>query len=334
MSPRIVVIGASLNGITALVRLMKDLPKGFPAPILIVQHVAPHAPGVLPHILSGAGSLPVVHAKDGDEPQPGTVYVAPPDRHLVIVHGRLHLSHGPKENLTRPAVDPLFRSAAIEYGPAVIGVVLTGQLDDGTAGLMAIKDQGGIAVVQDPAEANAPSMPLSALHHVHVDHRCGMAEMAALLVRLVGDPMPGVDPQVPTLLEIEARIASGTWTVEDWWHLEQMSAPSSLTCPECRSALVEIREPRLLRFRCRSGHAYAAESLMSGQAEERETMLGGLFGAVIQGASLARRLAELPEHSGDRGYSESMKARADRLSRHADDLSAWMRATVDLVVSD
>jgi len=190
MGGRLFVIGASLSGIDALSRLMGQLPADFPAPIFIAQHVASHSPGLLPHILSQAGRLPAVHPRNADLIQAGRVYVAPPDRHMLVEKGYVKLSHGPHENLARPAIDPLFRSAAVAYGPAVVGVVLTGQLDDGTAGLLAIKDRAGTTIVQDPAEASASSMPQSALQHVPVDHCLGLDDMAALLVMLAHDDPP------------------------------------------------------------------------------------------------------------------------------------------------
>jgi two-component system chemotaxis response regulator CheB len=157
MKGRIVVIGASLSGIDALCRTVKHLPHNFSAPIFVVQHVASHSPGLLPQILSAAGPLPAVHPTNLQPIEPGRIYVAPPDRHMLVKDGVVHLSHGPKENLARPAIDPLFRSAALAYRERVIGVILTGQLNDGTAGLLAVKDRGGTAIVQEPAEATAQS---------------------------------------------------------------------------------------------------------------------------------------------------------------------------------
>jgi two-component system, chemotaxis family, protein-glutamate methylesterase/glutaminase len=157
----------------------------------------------------------------------------------------------PHENLARPAIDPLFRSAAVAYGPAVVAIVLTGQLDDGTSGLLAIKDRGGTTIVQDPGEATAPSMPLSAIRHVTIDYCCNLADMAALLIKLANDDLEQSAPaDLDKLIEIENRIAEGIFSVDDWWGLEQMSVPSGLNCPDCRSALYELNDNRVLRFRC------------------------------------------------------------------------------------
>ena len=232
MKGRIVVIGASLSGIDTLSRLIHLLPADFPAPIFIAQHVASHSPGMLPHILSGAGHLAAVHPKNGETIEPGRIYVAPPDRHMILHRGFVRLSHGPQENLARPAIDPLFRSAAIAYGPAVVGVVLTGQLDDGTSGLISIKDRGGTAIVQDPSEATAASMPQNALAHVTVDHCCKIADMAGLLVDLARDDPPAEAPEIANLIEIENRIAEGIFNVDDWWPARTNDRPLGPQLPE------------------------------------------------------------------------------------------------------
>jgi two-component system, chemotaxis family, protein-glutamate methylesterase/glutaminase len=226
MTGRIIVIGASLSGIDALCELASKLPADFPAPIFVVQHVVSHSPGMLPYLLSKAGPLRAVHPTNATVFEPGTIYVAPPDRHMLVQNGYIRLSHGPHENLARPAIDPLFRSAAINYGSAVVGVVLTGQLNDGTSGLLTIKDRGGFTIVQDPREAAARSMPLSAIQHVEVDKVCTIDGMAALLVTLAKDAPPETKQSLRELMEIENRIAGGIFRVEDWLALEQMSIPS------------------------------------------------------------------------------------------------------------
>jgi two-component system chemotaxis response regulator CheB len=333
MRDRIIVIGASLNGISALMKLVSQLPGDFGAPILISQHIAAHSPGALPHLLSQAGPLPAIHPKDGEELHQGCIYVAPPDRHMLVERGRIRLSHGPKENLARPAIDPLFRTAALSYGPAVVGIVLTGQLDDGTAGLLDIKDRGGVAIVQEPAEASAPSMPRSALRHVTVDHRCTLNEMPRLLVDLVADPPAGGAP-VTRLMEIESRIAFGASSAQDWLELEGMSTPSGFTCPDCRSVLYELPDGRLLRFRCRAGHGFSGESLMSGQADARENLLSEIFGAVIGEVTLARRLAALTEYSTDPSWAHYLTERGDRLQLQADEIRGWLGTMAGLVEAE
>lgn len=333
MKGRIIVIGASLSGIDALSKLVGELPADLPAPVLIVQHVAPHSPGMLPQILSKAGPLPAVHPKSSTPLEPGRIYVAPPDRHMLVEKGWIRLSHGPRENFARPAIDPLFRSAAAAYGPAVVGVVLTGQLDDGTAGLLAIKDRGGVTLVQDPQEATAASMPRSAMRHVQVDHCCRLSELARLLVELARDD-PGEEPAARAgadLLAIENRIASGVFSIEDWWGLEQRSSPSGLNCPDCRSALYEMNETRVLRFRCRSGHAFTAQTLLSGQADARETQLSSLFGAATEEATLAQRMLATQEYRDDADLAHTLRSRLDLVQREATQVADWLHLTTGLV---
>ncbi len=332
MKGRIFVIGASLSGIDALCELVSRLPKDFPAPVFIAQHVASHSPGMLPHILSKAGPLPAVHPKTATRFEPGMIYVAPPDRHMLVEKSYIRLSHGPHENLARPAIDPLFRSAAANYGPAVVGVVLTGQLNDGTSGLLTIKDRGGFTIVQEPAEATARSMPLSAIRHMKVDRVCTLDEMARLFVELANDaPPPESSSATERLMEIENRIAEGIFTVEDWWALEQMSAPSGLNCPICRSAVYELKDQRVLRYRCRSGHAFSAQSLLSGQADAREAYLSSLFGALIEEATLTKRLGTEPLFAEDSYTAEALSNRAGELNRQANQVSEWLHVMTGLI---
>lgn len=332
MGNRVFVIGASLSGIEALRQLLKDLPKDFRAPILITQHVASHSPGMLPEILTHAGHIPAVHPKSPTIIESGRIYVAPPDRHMLVREGYIRLSHGPQENLARPAIDPLFRSAAAAYGPRVVGIILTGQLDDGTAGLLAVKDRGGTTIVQDPSEATAASMPRSAIRSVPVDHCCKLAEMAKLMVRLADDDPPADAPQAEQkLLEVENRIAEGIFSIEDWRQIEQTSESSGLNCPNCRSALYEMADKRILRFRCRSGHAFSALSLLSGQADTREMLMSSTFGALIEEVTLARRMAGIKPFSEEVPISESLKARVSELEQEAAKVCDWLHSMTILV---
>ncbi len=180
----IIVIGASAGGVEASMKLVHALPADLPASVFIVLHIPPGSPSLLPQILSRAGSLPVTQPEDDTPIEHRHIYVAPPDRHLILEKGRIRIVLGPEENRHRPAVDPLFRSAALVYGPQVIGVILTGALDDGTAGLIAVKQRGGIAVVQDPNDALYPSMPQSALSYVNVDHLLPLSHIGPLLAQL------------------------------------------------------------------------------------------------------------------------------------------------------
>src|SRR5437870_1151500 len=184
----IIAIGASAGGVDALVKVVKDLPAHLPAAVFVVLHIPAQSPSMLPDILNRAGPLRAVHPEDNTEIKHGHIYIAPPDHHLLLDKDHIHIARGPKENRHRPAVDPLFRSAALAYGPRVVGIVLTGVLDDGTAGLRAVKRYSGIAIVQDPDEAIYPGMPLSAIEHVQVDHILPLAAIGPLLVRLASEP--------------------------------------------------------------------------------------------------------------------------------------------------
>jgi two-component system chemotaxis response regulator CheB len=216
---RIVVIGASSGGIEALRVVAHGLPAEFPAAVCVVVHTAPDAPGTFAWLVNQAGPLPATAVGTSDRLRAGHIYLAAPDHHLIVEPGVLRPTKGPKENRARPAIDPLFRSAAQVFGPAAIGVVLTGSLDDGTAGLMAIKQLGGIAVVQDPSDALFPCMPRNALSHVTVDYIVRLPEMAPLLTRLVNSPVEergqALLPDERKHLETEVNIAKDQRPLEE-----------------------------------------------------------------------------------------------------------------------
>ena len=286
----IVVIGCSVGGVEALQQLMLRLPKDFPASVFVVLHLAPQSTSVLPEILRRAGPLPAVHPRDGEPIRTGRIYIAPPDNHLVLEDGHVRLTRGPKENRHRPAVDPLFRSAARWYGPRAIGVVLTGSLDDGTAGLLAIKKSGGVAIVQDPQEAVAPSMPQSALDIVSVDYVATIEEISQLLQQLVIVEVSSNGAGQAHVLKKETEFAElDMHAIEDE---NRPGVPSPFGCPECGGVLWELKEKEMLRFRCRVGHAYTADSLTVEQSVGVEGALWAAMRALEEGASLARRMAE------------------------------------------
>jgi two-component system, chemotaxis family, protein-glutamate methylesterase/glutaminase len=272
----IIVIGASAGGLEALRTLVAALPPNLPAALFVVLHVSKDSPGLLPQILNNTGPLPALHAEDGLPIRSGHIYVAPADHHLLLEAGWMRLTHGPKENRFRPAIDPLFRSAAYVFGPQVIGIVLSGMLDDGTAGLWSIKDRGGIAIVQEPHEALYPSMPQSALRYVAVDHRLHMGEIATVLERLVRKPL-AEEEEVPMseALAIETKIALEDHALESG--VLQLGQPSLFTCPECHGVMIQIEEGAIVRYRCHTGHAYSQETLL---AEIDETIEMGLWSAV------------------------------------------------------
>jgi two-component system, chemotaxis family, protein-glutamate methylesterase/glutaminase len=288
---QIVVIGASAGGIDALRVLVAGLPADFPAPICIVMHTSPDSPRVLHEILTRAGRIPAVSARNPERLQGGRIYVAPPDCHLLIEPGRLRVTKGPTENRFRPAIDPLFRSAAQVYGPAAIGVILTGNLDDGTAGLWAVKQLGGTAIVQDPKDAPFPSMPSSASEYVKVDYSVPLAEIAALLVRLTSRPMEDVKTlPVPEQMEVEVNIAREKNPIEAG--LEQIGTPSRFACPDCHGVLLQLEEGGRFRFRCHTGHAYSVDSLLAAISDGIEDSLWIAVRALEEGRLLMDRIAE------------------------------------------
>jgi two-component system chemotaxis response regulator CheB len=285
-----VVVGASAGGVEALRRLVACLPADFDASVFVVLHLRANAHSALPQILERAGSLPVRHAVDGDEPAPGVVYVAPPNAHLLLHPGRMALLHGPTENGHRPAVDPLFRSAADAEGPRVIGVILSGALDDGTAGLLAVSQAGGITMVQAPDDALYPSMPTSALDAVPVDVVGSIEEIAARLVELVHHPVPHGNAG--------PRRQHGDYTeraLEGGRALEMRGRPSRFTCPDCGGSLWESADEGETKFRCRVGHSWTAVGLLDQQAETLEQALWTALRALAERADLARRMRDQAE---------------------------------------
>lgn len=286
----IIVIGASAGGVEALTTLVQGLPAEFSATIFIALHCDPRGPSLLPGILERAGHLPVAHAKDQEKFEPGRIYIAPPGLHMVIVEDRISLNKGAKLNYQRPAIDPLFRSAAKFHGPSVIGVILTGCLDDGTAGLMAIKRCGGLTVVQNPDDARYPEMPRSALAHVEADHVSRIDKLAGLLI-LLTKTIPVVLPREPVddMLETETRIeARGTSEIRE---TDTLGKASTFVCPECNGTLWELRDVASLRYRCHTGHSFTEAGLIAEKDEALERALWNALRALEEKAVLNRRLS-------------------------------------------
>lgn len=296
----IVVIGASAGGVEALSLLARELPADLPSAIFVALHIPAHSPSLLPQILNRHGRLPASHPADGEAIRPGRIYIAPPDHHLLLEPDRIRLIRGPRENGHRPAVDPMFRSAALAYGPRVVGVVLTGTLDDGTAGLAAIRQRGGVTVVQDPAEAQYSGMPMSALESLPVDYTLPLAGIAGLLTRLGQDPIdePEGTP-LPDNFEAETRTAAfDLAAIEDD---DRPGQPSGFACPDCGGTLWELHDGELVRFRCRVGHAWSANGLVAEQSNGVETALWTALRALEERAALCSRVAERMSTRGLQG---------------------------------
>jgi two-component system, chemotaxis family, protein-glutamate methylesterase/glutaminase len=319
-SRHLVVIGASAGGIETLRELVGRLPSNFPAPIAIVLHTSPQSPGVLPGILTRAGHLTAQNARNGERLRGGHIYVAPPDYHLLVEPGRLRLTKGPRENRFRPAIDPLFRSAAQVYGPLAIGVVLTGNLDDGVAGLWTVKQLGGIAIAQDPAEALYPSMPENAIRHVPVDHVARVAAIGPLLVDLITAPTIEPEPPgaVPPLVDLEVRIARDEDPIKAG--VQDMGEPSTFACPECHGVLLQVKEGERVRFRCHTGHAFSPESLLAEISDGIENALWNAIRSMQEGALLLRTMGQHIDQRHVRGGGAALVARGEQLLRQADTL--------------
>lgn len=289
----IIVIGASAGGFGALKRLVGDLPADLQASIFIVWHMSPDVRGVLPQVLDNVGSIRAAHASDNEPIAPNRIYVAPPDRHLLVENGRMRVTRGPKENRFRPAVDPLFRSAAHAYNNRVIGVVLSGALDDGTAGLWTIKHRGGLAIVQDPADAEVPSMPENARREVEVDYSVPMAEMAELLVRLTTERIQETSEVVmedDEKTRIEVRIAAEDGAFE--MGVMNLGELSPFTCPDCHGVLLMLKDGNLRRFRCHTGHAFSADSLLATVTENIEDSLYSAIRGVEESIMLLNHMGD------------------------------------------
>jgi two-component system, chemotaxis family, protein-glutamate methylesterase/glutaminase len=315
-----IVVGASAGGVEALITLVRALPADLPVAVCIVLHLPAQSPSMLPSILERAGQLPAVQSRDGMAIEYGRIYVAAPDHHLLIERGRLRVVHGPRENRHRPSVDPLFRSAAIAYGPRVLGVILTGALDDGTAGLHAIKQRGGVAIVQDPDEALYPSMPRSAIENVAVDYILPLAEIAPLLARLAHQPVDEqAAPAVPDEMAQEIKVTE--MDIKMMTGDDHPGIPSPFSCPECGGVLRELRDDKLIRFRCRTGHAYSPESVLAGQSEVLEEALWVALKTLEEHVSLSRRLRH---QARDRGHTR-IAARFDERVRDAEQRIAVIR---------
>jgi len=316
---RIIVIGASAGGFEAFKKIIHGLPANFDASIFIVWHMSPDIRSILPQVLNQQNSIEAAHAYNHEKIKPNRIYVAPPDHHMLIEDGEVLITHGPKENRFRPAVDPLFRSAAYAYGNRVIGIVLSGALDDGTAGLWTVKHYGGIAIVQDPTDAEVPSMPENAIRDVQIDYCVGVSELPQLLVRLVKEPLTenaNVMKDKQTKKEIDIAAEENALAA-----VMQFGELTPYTCPECHGVLSKLRNENIVRYRCHTGHAYSADALMAALTEKVED---GLYNA-IRGMDEAIMLLN---HMGDH-FAEVNQPKAAALyfkkAKEAEERSQWVR---------
>jgi two-component system chemotaxis response regulator CheB len=275
----IVVIGASAGGIEALKEIASQLSRDLQAAVFVVVHVSPHSSGLLPNILNRRSQIKAHTAEDGEPIKPGHVYVAPPDRHLMLGPDRVRVLRGPKHNRQRPAIDLLFRTAAQNFGPRVIGIVLTGFLEDGSSGLAEIKNAGGIAIVQNPDDAEVESMPRNALLQVQADYCVPVAEMGKLLNRLT-------QTEVPAMAAKHLESGKGA-------KIEKRQDPTTFSCPECSGTLWEVNENSEIRFECRVGHSYSLDDVSQAEDESVERSLWVALRALEESAALEQRLADV-----------------------------------------
>ncbi len=285
MSHDIIVIGASAGGVEAVPRLLSSLPADIAASFFVTLHVPPDAESHMPRLIERSGSLPAEHPSDGTGIQRGHVYVAPPDHHLLIEDGVVRLGHGPRENRHRPAIDPLFRSAAKVYRTRVAGVLLTGNLDDGVAGLRDIQHNGGIAIVQDPAEAAYPEMPQNALQAIKPKHCLPLKQIEALISILPDSEFGGSKMKAKHQAN---KLRKQRPTVDT--SQPNAGPPVPVVCPECQGPLWEFRDGKLMRYQCLVGHRYSLQSLLEAQRDELEAALWFALRALEERINLQRRL--------------------------------------------
>jgi two-component system, chemotaxis family, protein-glutamate methylesterase/glutaminase len=310
----IVVVGGSAGSIEVLTELVAGLPPDYPGSIFVVVHFPGSVRSALPRILSRAGPLPARHPVDGELIEPGRIYVAPPDFHLHLAQDHIHLTRGPKENGHRPAADPLFRTAASAYGPRVVGIILSGNLNDGTGGLLRIKQRGGVALVQDPETALYQGMPRSAIEHVAVDHVLPVQEISGMVAELALRPVESLEVGGMSDEFTSIREADEVAVVD---RQTQPGVPSTMACPECHGVLWEQKEEDLIQFRCRVGHAYSAEALLVHQSEQLEAALWTALRALEEHSALARRLAARAMGRGHSHSASSFTEQAMDAEHHA-----------------
>jgi two-component system, chemotaxis family, protein-glutamate methylesterase/glutaminase len=312
----IIVIGTSAGGLKALGAILGALPADLNAVLFIVQHLAADKPSILPQILTDVGILPASHPADGELIQTGRIYIAPPDYHLLVNQGSMRVVRGPQENRFRPAIDALFRSAARAYGSRVVGVVLTGYLDDGTVGLQAIKKRGGVAIVQDPNEAEYPSMARSALRYVKVDHCLPLAEIPDLLVHLSEEPVAAEVYPVTEEIEVESKIAEQQMNTQEFLkNVEAIGTRTTYTCPECNGSIWQIGSEEPLRFRCHIGHSFTANVFLSEQTQNIENALWSAVRAMEEKVTFSRQMSE-------RMKNYNLQSAAVKYEDHAKSLDA------------
>lgn len=327
----IIVIGGSAGATAPLKTLLASLPADCTATIFIVLHIPARSTGILATVASSVAHLPVSQAQDRAPYLPGHIYLAVPDRHLLLVDGCMRLGGGPRENMARPAIDPLFRSAAIAHGPRVVGVLLSGLLNDGSSGMVAIKRCGGIGLVQDPADAIAREMPRSAMQAAQIDFAVPAALIGDTLCELMAEPA-GWPVPVPPDLRLEVDIAAGERL--DSGMLQELADPAPLTCPACGGVMSTVRGAAPLRYRCQVGHAMTAEVMAKQQESAVDEALRIALRVIEERAELVQRMAREATAGGRSAVADTYAERAQEYRHYADTLRAAVMAGLEVDAQD
>ncbi|WFU82095.1 chemotaxis protein CheB [Bradyrhizobium sp. CIAT3101] len=323
----ILAIGTSAGGFDALRFLAREFSPDFPAAVVVTIHLSNQFRSELDAILTQAGPLPASFAADGEKLKRSHIYIAPTERHLIVENGKLRLGSGPRENNARPALDPLFRSAALCCGPRSVGAVLTGTLGDGAAGLQALKQSGGVTVVQDPSDAAFSEMPATALLRSQPDHVVSLAGMPALFEKLARQPAGETRP-VASSLEYEVNVASGGRGSMN--EMDRIGNRSVLACPDCHGIMWEINQGELVRYRCHVGHAYTAEIMSVALDENLKRAFGSALRALAERTALARKLEAQASASGQTRIAESWAAKAVEFEAEARVIHDSIRRTEEI----
>lgn len=309
----IIAIGGSAGSTEPLKQLLSGLPEDFPGSVFVTTHLPSTHESYLPELLGGRTKIPVGAAVDGQPIETGHVYLAASDRHLLLIDHTLRLGLGPRENMSRPSIDPMFRSAALAFGSRAVGVVLSGMLNDGASGLYAIKQAGGTAIVQHPLDARSGEMPRAAMEATEVDFVAGAADLAEIVVRVASSDA-GPSQPTPDGLALEIDIAVGGRPGSEL--LRSIADPAPITCPDCGGVLSEVRDQRPLRYRCQIGHAYSAEELAARDESVDEAIRIALR-VMEERVELVERMARDARATGRRAVAELYDQRATEYRRYA-----------------
>lgn len=319
---RVIVIGASAGGLRAVAELLSHVSPGLDAAIFVVLHVSRNSMGnILVQHLQRDTKFKVSLATDGQSIEKGYVYIAPPDYHLILKQGTMKVIKGPHENRWRPSIDVLFRSAAAAYDSHVVGIVLTGMLDDGTSGMSAIKRSGGICIVQEPAEAEFEDMPVNVLNNVEVDYRVPIADMGYVLDDVFAKPHQ-TDTTIPEDVKIEASITERL--VSGMEELQKIADRSNYTCPDCGGGLYKIKNDVVHRYRCYTGHVYTEKTLLEKQSEGLEESLWISVRMLEERKNLLQMMAHHDQEVGQESDAADKRHKADEIAVHIERIKKLM----------